>query len=182
MPDFSKAILIDEYGRRFTNEAPFEPAMVTALQMKRGSSAYYLIYSEDDIGSDLKERLSWVRTGRKVYEVADTPEKLAEKLGISPQIFAQTVANYNDNCRKKRDPLGKKAKDLKPLQGRLYAVYVMPGVWSTMGGVRTNRKMQVRKTDGTFFDNLFAIGETATGDLFTEYYMGGFCCKKCIIM
>lgn len=174
VPDFSKAILIDEDGRRFTNEAPFEPAMVTALQMKRGSSAYYLIYSEDDIDSDLKERLSWVRTGRKVYEVADIPEKLAVKLGISPQIFAQTIANYNDNCRKKRDPLGKKAKDLKLLQGRLYAVYVMPGVWGTMGGVRTNRKMQVRKTDGTFFDNLFAIGETATGDLFTEYYMGGF--------
>lgn len=176
VPAFDKAIAINDQGHRFANEAPSEIASLSTEMFKEGSSAYYLIFDDQTIDLELKKKLIKAKTGKKIYEKATTIEELAQKIDIDPDTLKATVDAYNINARKAWDPMGKKAESLKEIKGEkgFYAVYVMPGSWGTMGGVKINRNMQVIKNDGTHFENVFAVGEVSTGDLFSEYYMGGF--------
>lgn len=176
VPSYAKAIVIDKDGHRFTNEAPSEIACLSTEMFKEGSSAYYLILDDNTIDPSLKTKLEKAKTGKKIYEKANSIEELAAKIDIDPQVLKDTVETYNANARKGKDPFGKNKDDLQEVtgQGGYYAIYVMPGSWGTMGGVKVNRNMQVERNDGSHFDNVFAVGETSTGDLFSEYYMGGF--------
>lgn len=176
VPSSTKAIVINQHGRRFTNEAPDELACLSTEMFKEGSSSYYLILDTNTMDPELKKKLDKANPGKRIFEKADSIEELAEKIDIDPNTLKETVDAYNANARKGWDPLGKKKEDLIEITGKggFYAVYVMPGSWGTMGGVKVNRHFQVLNQNKTPFNNVFAVGETSTGDLFSEYYMGGF--------
>lgn len=173
---YEKAILLNKDAKRFTNEKPFDYGNITTKMYEEGSSAYYLIFDTDLLDEKFKQVLdSNPRSFRKVAE-ADNLETLAQELGINANNLKETVASYNRITKTGRDPFGKEPESLAPLTGKhgYYGVYVRPGSWGTMGGVRINQKMQVLLPDDTHFNHLYAAGETSTGDLFAEYYMGAF--------
>lgn len=175
-PDASKGILINADAKRFTNEAAYELSNLSTEAIKEGSPAYFEIFSEETIDPKLLARTKGLKQSPTIYVEAQNATELAKKLKLDPQALIQTLTDYNQNAQQGQDEFDKNPDDLvvmDPAQ-KLYAFYIMPGSWGTMGGVKINRQMQVERTDGSHFQNLFAVGEVSTGDLFTEYYLGGF--------
>lgn len=175
-PDYSKAMLINSEGKRFANEAPFNLVNLTTQTYREGSSSYYLLYDEKLIPSDLKAKLAELPENPRIGVKAASIKELAEKINIDPKQLQATFANYQAACEKGQDEFGKSQENLVKFSdtGDYYAVYVIPGSWGTIGGVKINDRMQVEKEDGSYFDNLYAVGEMSTGELFSAYYMIGF--------
>lgn len=175
-PDYSKAIVINEKGKRFTNEAPFNFLNLTTALYREGSSRYYLIYDGSIIDPKFKEKLDKISQGPKSFVYATTISELAAKLDLDPMALRETFEDYQAACSSGKDKFGKAKENLVPFNAKngYYAIYTMPGSWGTIGGVKINKELQVLKKDGLPFNNLFAIGELSTGALFDDYYMIGF--------
>ncbi|TSO26315.1 FAD-dependent oxidoreductase [Lactobacillus sp. LL6] len=175
-PDYSKAIVINDQAKRFTNEAPFSFLNLTTALYREGSSRYYLIYDVDQIDEKFKEKLDKIPQGSKTMVHAQTIEELADKLNLDSTNLKETFNQYQRACALGQDKFGKSSQNLVSFTGKngYYAIYTMPGSWGTIGGVNINKKMQVQKEDGGYFTNVYAVGEMSTGNLFTDYYMIGF--------
>ncbi len=119
-----------------------------------------------------EERMEWgLRTGCTV--MADTPEELAEKMGVDVDGFVETLRNYNEMCLNGRDTqFGKRPELLIPLDKPPYiARKYGPALLSVVGGVRVNTSMAVLGDDGRAIPGLYAIGNTAGGRYGVDYPM-----------
>ena len=117
-------------------------------------------------------RLDWgFKTGCAV--TADTPEELAEKMGVDPAGFAETLSNYNRMCAEGRDTeFGKRPELLIPIDKPPYiARQYGPALLSVVGGVKVDTAMRVLKEDGSAIPGLYAIGNTAGGRYGVDYPM-----------
>jgi len=117
-------------------------------------------------------RLDWgFKTGCAV--TADTPEELAEKMGVDPKGFAETLSNYNRMCAEGRDTeFGKRPELLIPIDKPPYiARQYGPALLSVVGGVKVDTAMRVLKEDGSAIPGLYAIGNTAGGRYGVDYPM-----------
>ena len=112
----------------------------------------------------------------KVVVWAETPDALAEKIGVDPAGFAATFAAYQDACVKGEDTLMGKGADhliVYDESAGLYAAYQQPSSYGTIGGCVTDLSGHVLNTQGEIIPNLFAAGECSTYKLFGDYYVGG---------
>lgn len=180
-PDTGMAVMIDADGSRFCNEGA-GATIVNKKMIDHNSKAYWDIIDEDNtIGYDddyfarVKE---YSEDDNKTVAVhADSLDELAEKLEVDPDTLQKTIDDYNKACAAGTDSAyGKDAEYLKayPTDGGFYAVYRRVGSWGTIGGAYVNEKQQVVDTDGNAIANLYAAGESATAQLFGDYYFGGF--------
>jgi fumarate reductase flavoprotein subunit len=89
---------------------------------------------------------------------ADTVAELGELVGAPD--FAQSVAEYNESCARGVDEVfGKPACFMLELAtGPFYALEFQPSAWVTIGGVRTNDRLQAIDTTGAVIENLFVAG------------------------
>lgn len=101
---------------------------------------------------------------------ADSLEELAEKLGVdAAELTATTQAytSYADGSA--TDPFGKDAGLMSSLaEGPYYAVVGAGYYYGTCGGLDIDETCRVLKTDGTAFENLFAVGQDSMGVLFSN--------------
>ncbi len=180
-PATGMAIMIDADGNRFCNEGA-AATVVNKHMIDHASSGYWdLIDAENTIGYDadyfakIKEYSADGNKNVAVY--ADSLSDLAGKLGMDADTLKKTVDDYNAACAAGSDAeYGKDADNLKayPTDGGFYAVYRRIGSWGTIGGAIVDRQQRVLNTDGEPIENLFAAGETATAQLFGDYYFGGY--------
>ena len=113
----------------------------------------------------------------KVAVKADTIEELAKKMGVDADTLKATFDEYQAACDAgKDDEFGKSSDYLKKYSedGGYYAVYRRCGSWGTIGGAIIDENMHVLDKDGNVIPNVYAIGETATSQLFGDYYFGGY--------
>ncbi|MDR1070451.1 MAG: FAD-dependent oxidoreductase [Gracilibacteraceae bacterium] len=96
---------------------------------------------------------------------ANTLEQLAEKIGIDPQVFAETVKRYNQFCDQGHDAdFYKPARYLKPVRKPpFYAVNVCVAVLNTCSNLRVNGNLQVTDNDYRPIPGLYAVGNDASG-------------------
>ena len=95
---------------------------------------------------------------------ADTPAELAERVGLDARGLADTVTTYNRAANGQgEDAFGRTAFALAPLEGRLAAVKVKPGLFHTQGGLLVDAEARVRRLAGGTVPNLFAGGGAAAG-------------------
>jgi fumarate reductase flavoprotein subunit len=95
---------------------------------------------------------------------ADTPAELAERVGLDVRGLADTVTAYNRAANGQgEDAFGRTAFALAPLEGRLAAVKVKPGLFHTQGGLLVDAEARVRRLAGGTVPNLFAGGGAAAG-------------------
>ncbi len=119
-----------------------------------------------------EERMEWgMRTGCTV--TADTPEELAEKMGVDVEGFVKTLNNYNRMCAEGRDTqFGKRPELLIPLDKPPYiARKYGPALLSVVGGVKVDTGMRVLTEEGEEIPGLYAIGNTAGGRYGVDYPM-----------
>ena len=181
-PDTSMTLMVDAEGKRFTNEGLPVATEVNEKMLKHASSGYWnIIDVKNAIGFDadfLKEvEKQAADDNAKVAVKADTIEELAKKIGVDADTLKATFDEYQAACDAgKDDEFGKSSDYLKKYSedGGYYAVYRRCGSWGTIGGAIIDENMHVLDKDGNVIPNVYAIGETATSQLFGDYYFGGY--------
>ena len=104
---------------------------------------------------------------------ADTPEELAEKMGVPKEAFAATFARYNSLAESGRDEdFGKRPELLIPLDTPPYmALKFGPALLAVVGGLRTDTRLRVVDSALEPIEGLYAIGNAGGGRYGTDYPM-----------
>jgi fumarate reductase flavoprotein subunit len=178
---------VDVTGRRFQNESVSWLAHTHLLaELPEGANYYWQIRPTNDfqmpITLPFNARLEdWHEKVKQLSEwhEADTIEELAVKIGVDPATLAQTVEEYNENCRAGFDKdWGKLPKYLDPIDDPPYvAVKAETFFYCTSSGVKCNDKLEVLDKNWKPIPGLYAAGNTVGWRLGSGYQMAipGLC-------
>ncbi len=105
--------------------------------------------------------------------MADTPEELAEKMGVDREGFTATLARYNEMCRNGHDDeFGKRPELMIPVDKPPYiARKIGPALLAVVGGVTVDPDMRVLDDEKNPIPGLYAIGNVAGGRYGVDYPM-----------
>lgn len=119
-------------------------------------------------GEDVFDRFDQAAEAAKLegygyYFEADSIEELCAKTGIDEAGLKETIEEYNQCCDENRDYIfGKEPDFLRPVRTpKFYALQSFPGAYGTLGGVRTNYKMEVLTGDYKVIPGLYSVGTDA---------------------
>lgn len=165
------AIMVNREGNRFGSEMATRDVMSAAVLSQTGKTAYLVF--DTSVRKSLKAIEGYVKKG--LLTEGETPEALAEKLGMPKEALAQTIAKYNKYVQDGTDPeFGRKASEM-PRQlneGPYFAVEVGPAIHHTMGGIKINEKAEVLDANDNAIPGLYAAGEV-TGGIHGGNRLGG---------
>ncbi len=191
-------LFVDEEGKRFMNEDSHCQAKCVYIN-RRGADFAWSIIDGDwknkipatlpygggmfwgiDHGPDAPgftvagtERLmGMARSGGNLVE-ADTPEELAEKMGVPVDTFVKTLKRYNEMCIQGHDDqFGKRKELMIPLnKPPYYAFKFGPAVLVVVGGLKIDSDMEVLDENNKPVPGLFAVGNTSGGKFGVDYPM-----------
>lgn len=110
-------------------------------------------------------------TGTEGICRADTFEELAEKLGLDPQRFKETMELYNQYCESGRDLDYEKTPEFlqKFGPGPYYGWENSYQIASTIGGIDYNRKMEVLSPEHKVIRGLYVAGVDGA-KIYRDYY------------
>ncbi|MFF9542473.1 3-ketosteroid-delta-1-dehydrogenase [Streptomyces albidoflavus] len=192
------SLIVDGRGRRFVNEATdymsFGQRLLELEKAGAPADDVWLVF-------DQRYRNSYVFAGahfprmplpRRWYEAgiahrADDAGALARATGLPEDTLAATLARFNALAasgtdddfgrgasaydRYYGDPTVSPNPNLRPLEGRLYAVRVVLSDLGTCGGLAADEDARVLRPDGTPVEGLYAVGNTAA-NAFGSVYPG----------
>ncbi len=155
----SVGIIVNAQGRRFVNEDAYNGRIGQRALFDHDGVAFLIVDEAASEPNWLGFRPSWV---------AESPEELADEIGVSPTGLAATLARYNvDAARGVDTEFHKRPELVRPLTGPVGAVDLRAEqayyAAFTLGGVRTDVDGRARRDDGSVIDGLFAAGRTAAG-------------------
>lgn len=190
-------LIVDQHGRRFTNEAAdYMSFGQRLLELERSGSpveAMWIIFDQQYrnsyvFGAELFPRMkipqSWYDAG--IAARADTLPELGARIGVPVHDFTSTMNRFNENAYAGEDPdfdRGRSAYDryygdptirpnpnLRPLtKYPFYAVRMVLSDLGTCGGLKADERARVLREDGTVIGGLYAIGNTAANAFGTTY-------------
>ena len=155
------AILVNQEGKRFTNEL-LTRDVVSAAELEQTGGYAYIIFDQR-LRDGLKAIEKYVSTGITVQ--GDTIEDLAKQIDVDPSVLAETLKTWNQAVANKNDAeFGRDTGMENDLSvAPYYAIKIAPGIHHTMGGVKIDTKCQVINTDGKVIPGLYAAGEVTGG-------------------
>lgn len=190
------SIVVNKKGKRFTNEAKPYAEMVHILYEKNkeeeGSTIpCYIIFdarfrSKYSFGIKPAGIVPKKDLESGYFTRANTIKELGEKIGVDAENLHNTVLKYNEMAKVGKDTefgKGDSAYDryygdpsVKPnpcmlpiLKAPYYCVKLYPGDLGTKGGLVTNEKSEVLKTDGRKIEGLYATGNTSASVMGNTY-------------
>lgn len=179
-------IAVGNDGCRFTNEAlsyhDFVQNMVAKLIANQQKSAWLICdhaalrrYGLGAVPCAPGRIGPYLRSG--YLKAGASAAELAHATGIDGTALARTIADFNRPAARGEDPafgkgstpyqtaLGdpdhKPNQCVRPLEGRLYAVEIVPGDIGTTMGLDINAYGEVRDKDGLVIPGLYAVGNDA---------------------
>ena len=155
------AILVNQDGKRFTDEL-LTRDKVSAAELAQPGSYAYIIFDQK-LREGLKATEKYISTGITVQ--GDTIEDLAAQIDVDPATLADTLANWNKYVADKNDPdFGRTTGMENDLStAPYYAIKIAPGIHHTMGGVHIDTGAHVIDVNGKVIPGLFAAGEVVGG-------------------
>lgn len=174
-------LYVNQDGERYTNEGcgSFVPQCVGNAVHTQPQS--YMVLSKDIIDEFVKrsgyqqlqadmDDAAAQCPGDNIYK-ADTIEELAKLQGLDPATLQATVDRYNELCAKGVDEdFNKDAKDMVPVKTAPFYIFRQDmAFWTSIGGIDTNRKMEVITPRGEAIPGLYAAG-TDGCNLYRETY------------
>lgn len=156
------AIMVNREGKRFGSEMATRDVMSKDILNQTGKTAYLVF--DTSVRKSLKAIEGYVKKG--LLTEGETPEALAEKLGIPAAEFAATIKNYNEIQKSGNDKeFGRKASEMPRAleEGPYFAVEVGPAIHHTMGGIKINPDAEVLDSKGNVIPGLYAAGEVTGG-------------------
>ena len=155
-------IIVNSAGTRFGDESTGYSAFTPKVMAE--AAPRYAIFDQrmHDVAALEEEIVELADRGG--FHSAETPQALAKLVAIDPAALAKTVADAQRAARGEcADKLGRKDFGLGPLQQRLYACRIVPGLFHTQGGLAVDLDGRVLDTKGRPIPNLFAGGGAAGG-------------------
>jgi fumarate reductase flavoprotein subunit len=163
------AILINKEGKRFVNELTTRDAASAAILQQRDKMAYLII--DEGIRKSLKQIDGYFHL--ELVKEGTTLKELASAIGVPPDIFEATVAQYNMAVETKKDADFNRSDMPRPIKTpKFYAIGVQPGIHYTMGGLKIDEQTRVIDRDGKPIPGLYAAGEV-TGGVHGANRLGG---------
>ena len=163
------AILVNQEGLRFFDEVSTRDKVSAAEFDQTGGYAWLIVDSRMSDASNVIQ--GYISKG--YAETGETYEELAEAIGAPADVFAATMADWNEKVAAKEDADFGRVSFANPLdQAPYYAIKVQPGIHHTMGGVKIDSAAQVIDTEGNVIAGLFAAGEV-TGGVHGNNRLGG---------
>ncbi|NPC96244.1 3-oxosteroid 1-dehydrogenase [Nocardioides sp. zg-DK7169] len=190
------SIIVNGAGKRFMNEAL--PYVEATHEIYRGEASgvthvpswmvidqrYRNRYLFAGLGPRQPFPGRWYKAG--VVKRADTVEGLAAEIGVPADALRASVERFNGFARSGVDAdfhRGESAYDryysdptVKPNpslhtidQGPFYAVKIVPGDLGTKGGLVTDERARVLRTDGSAIPGLYAAGNTSAAVMGRTY-------------
>lgn len=154
------AILVNKEGKRFVNELETRDVVSDAILAQTDGQCYMIF--DQQVRESLSAIESYVKQG--IVVEAETPEELAEAIGVDKEALAQTLKEYSEAQASGMDrQFGRESMEAPLNQPKYYACLSAPAVHHTMGGVKIDPQSQVLKEDGSVIPGLFAAGEVVGG-------------------
>ena len=156
------AIMVNREGKRFGSEMATRDVMSSAVLAQTGATAYLVF--DTSVRKSLKAIEGYLKKG--LLTEGETPEALAEKLGMPKETLAETIARYNGFVASGNDAdYGRKGSEMPRAlnEGPYFAVEVGPAIHHTMGGIVINTKAEVVDASGKAIPGLYAAGEVTGG-------------------
>jgi succinate dehydrogenase/fumarate reductase flavoprotein subunit len=196
-------ILVDQKGRRFTNEAPPAPqdTMARPLAHLDAESGEYdrvpawMIFDDEarrlgpiakPLAINREHRYEWSPDNMKEIERgwiirAATVAELADKTDLPCRALKTTIERWNTFVAsgEDKDYARPRGTFVPVAQAPFHAVKVWPVVTNTQGGPRHDRHQRVIDAFGQPIPGLYAAGEL--GSLFSHIYMLGGNLSECIV-
>ncbi len=169
------SILVNKAGQRFVCEDATYAFHYRAIfqQEKMFNAPTYMIFG----ASSLIEGAPWTaESGAKdvadgVVLTAETPEALAELIGVNAAGLAATLADWNAMAAAGTDTKFGRITGIAEITGPFYAYKNVSYNLGALGGLKINTDAQVLRTDGTPIPGLYAGGLNAGGWM-GPYYPG----------
>jgi fumarate reductase flavoprotein subunit len=170
VPYVPNLVWINKKGQRFVNEAwptHWETGNAVLCQPDR---TVYIVWDEKrnremNMGIPVftGEFQKAVSGGSAV--VSNDWGGIAEFIGADPAVMNATMAEYNEVCEQKHDPVfSKKPKFLDPMvEAPFYAIKAITHCGETMGGIKVNERMAVLDDKLVPMDGLYAVGAITEG-------------------
>ncbi|EME65690.1 FAD-dependent oxidoreductase [Amycolatopsis decaplanina] len=179
-------IMVDQRGRRFTNEAQSYNDVGRAMHafssrdFRFEADPSWMVFDAEARG---RHAFGSVRPGEPEPEWllrAGTTAELAGLIGVDPAGFVETVDRFNENAKAGADPeFGRGGREydsaggeptLRPLSEPPYfAVAVHAGLGGTKGGPKTDEHGRVTHVDGSVIPGLYAAGNAAASPFGMAY-------------
>ena len=155
------AILVNQEGKRFTNDLATRDA-VSAAELEQTGGYAYIIFDQNLVDQN-KSAKEYIEKGMAVS--GDTYEELAEAMGVDPAAFVETMNTWNAAVAAGEDAeFGRNnGMDADLSTAPFYAIQIAPGIHHTMGGVKIDPETEVIDTQGSPIPGLFAAGEVTGG-------------------
>ncbi len=163
------AILVNQKGRRFTDELSYRDVLSSDILEQDGKYAY-LIFDEK-VRNSLSAADDYI--SMKLIKSGSTYDELAALLNMDSIIFSSTISKYNSCVLSGKDSEYNRknlasAIDTPPY----YGVRVAPAVHYCMGGIKIDSRTRVIDREGNVLKGLFAAGEV-TGGVHGANRLGG---------
>jgi 3-oxosteroid 1-dehydrogenase len=195
------AIIVNQAGRRFANEA--SPYVDAVHAMYDGEAATGIAHVPSWMVLDQRYRNRYLFAGlgpRQPFPGrwykhgtlfrSDSVEGLADQIGVDPAGLAETVTRFNEMARTGidtdfhrgdsaydkyyGDPTNKPNPCLGPIdQAPFYAVKIVPGDLGTKGGIVTDEHARALRPDGTVIEGLYAAGNASAAVMGHTYAGAG---------
>jgi fumarate reductase flavoprotein subunit len=160
----SGGIMVDAAGKRFVDETHYPGGLGIKMLDLPGKYGYEIF---DERIFQLHRNAPGLRNLAALFDAglllkAETPEELADKLGINAEGLKQTIRNCNDRAaRGEKDAFGRALPG--SLEGPYYGIKVTVALYHTQGGLKVNADGQVLRADGSIIPNFYAGGGVAVG-------------------
>lgn len=177
---FSGGILVNAEGKRFVNETHMDNTVREFELEKQTDGIQWEIYTDKIVEDVLAGPMSGMYKmffaediGKAYIKSASTLEELAKTIGVPVESLKETVEDYNNHLDAGDiDELGRAyTLDGNPfnlavnkIEGDTYhAVVIKPLALLTLGGIKTDIKMNVLNAQGNPIPGLYAAGEVVGG-------------------
>lgn len=154
-------IILDRHGRRFVNELA-KRDLVSSEMLKHGGPFFIVINSR--ISRHLANYIDeYIEKG--LMRHADSGADLAAIIGVSPDVIAAELEEYNAAATKKQDKFGKSHFRNVPFEmsDSYHVAFIEPVISYCVGGLLIDTHSRVIGKDGQPIRGLYAAGEVAGG-------------------
>ena len=155
------AILVNQEGKRFTNDLATRDA-VSAAELQQTGGYAYIIFDQNLVDNN-KSAKEYIEKGMAV--TGETYEELAKAMGVDEAAFVETMNTWNAAVAAGEDKeFGRNnGMDADLSTAPYYAIQIAPGIHHTMGGVKIDSATHVISTEGKAIPGLYAAGEVTGG-------------------
>lgn len=168
-------LIVDLDGDRFANESEDYPFLFNEMVDNGDEQFYFIFDSAAEETEQIEATTSTVDSLEEAVEAgvaykADTIEELAELANLTN--LPAALEAYNAIPENGEDTeFGRDPNTVTPLEvGPFYALQTQKATLGTFGGLKVNVDSEVLSTDGNAIPGLYAAGEVANGDFFSDIY------------